>query len=426
MNPRALRTVTLLILALVLGPHHSASAQTPLEQSASQFTNKFWADWSDSNQTALAEVQFDVDDPVEFLGKSLSRADYLKTLAAFAKRWPERQYSLDPSSQTVSCDQTTLTCIVSGVASWRDFSPSRNVTSIGTLKYALTLREHKDAFGHLTGLLIEAIDNSDTGQKLLQAPPDSAVFPALAGGNFLAAPQHTDDASHNSIVSDAALQNVGCPSNDDESLDHQDCISLAEKDVTSAFHLRQKTVLEILQATDNVASDGLPPMGFCFFQKEKAECHYDKAFDQGFAPNHVFDLSLVYPRPGAEYPLLLAHLSWCCGFGCGGLFNYVWAYNPDAGVFKLIWAAPYDCHSTIRFMTKGPLAGDMIAVANDVTDHWPWPFGIYVFRLTPPDKLEKILYFVGRAGQGGKYVTGPNDAIDVDMPETLRRLGLSQ
>ena len=374
---------------------------------------------------ALPAIQADVDDPVEFMGKSLSRTDYIKAQTAFAQNWPVRRYSLDSTSQTASCDETALTCTVSGTASWREFNPSRKITSIGTIKYGLTLREHKDAKGNLTGLLIEAINNAATGQKMLQAPPDSAVVPAAAGGNFMVTPQAPNDTSQNSIVSDAALQNTGCTSSHGESLDHQDCVSLAEKDVTGAFHQRQRTVFEVLQATDNASNDDLPEMDFCFFQKTKAQCQYG-TFGQDGSPNHIFGLSLVYPQPGAEYPLLWAHLNWCCGAGCGGSFNYVWAYNPGTDMFNLIWSRPYDCHTTLRFMTKGPLAGDMIAVDDDVTDRWPWPYGIEVYKLIQPDKLDKILYFAGRAGQGGKYVTGPEDAIDVDMPETLAKLGLSK
>jgi hypothetical protein len=80
----------------------------------------------------------------------------------------------------------------------------------------------------------------------------------------------------------------------------------------------------------------------------------------------------------------------------------------------------------LKFETSGPLAGDMVAVDNNVTNRWPWPYGIEVYKFLPPDRLEKILYLVGKAGQGGKYVSGPEDAIDIDMSDILHHLGSSK
>lgn len=411
----------LLLLAALMGSTLTVWADTPLSQSATQFVQAFWGAWSGPNLTAVTYAEFAVTDPVNFYGKSISRDAYAKLQDGFTNRWPERQYTIVPGSEQINCNQAALSCDVSGIVSWRNFDPKRKVASTGAAKFDFSLRETTDQKGNLTGLAISAMTGSDITQALFQAPPDSAVVNAAsASGNFHA----SKDGQQENIVSDAALQTAGCASDDDEELQHQGCTSVAEMDVTKAFHIPGKTVFEITQAGGG-NSDDAPPLNFCFFQQGKAQCQYDAAQDWGW-PNQYSDLSLVYPQRGAYYPLLLAHLSWCCGFGCGGLFNYVWAYDPAGGTFKLIWNRPYDCHTALRFETKGPLAGDMIAVDDDVTNRFPWPYGIEVYKFTPPDQLTKILYLVGKAGQGGKYVTGPNDAIDTDMPAILRQLSVAK
>jgi len=340
------------------------------------------------------------------------------------KRWPIRQYTVMPNSEVVSCNQATLTCDINGVLSWRNFDPVRKVTSTGTAKFGLSLKGVSDQNGQLTGFLIDAVTGSTIDRKLLEAPPASAVVNAAsASGNFALPSGEDNSDSPNVIVSDAALQNAGCSSADGEVFQHQGCASLSELDLTETFHTPKRTVFEITQATFDPSKDDPSGLNFCFFQREKAECQYGGG---DFTPNQFSDLSVVYLGAGLHTPLLHARLSWCCGIGCGGLFNYIWAYDPAENQFKLIWNRPYDCHTALRFIEKGPLSGDMIAVDNDVTGHWPWPYGIEVYRFDPPDQLVKILYIVGRAGQGGKYVSGPEDAIDIDMPQILHHIGISE
>jgi hypothetical protein len=412
--------ICLLLLAAFIGGVPHARADTQLSQNAAQYVRAFWAAWS--GPAALTYMEFAVTDPVQFYGKSISRDDYTKLQTGFAKRWPERHYTLVPGTEQITCKAAALACDVSGTVSWRNFDPARKITSTGTAKFDFSLQGTADQKGNITSFSITAMTGADISHQLAAPPPDAAEVTAPAPAGNFAPPA----SGQNAIVSDAALQAAGCVSADDEELLHQGCNSLAEQDLTKAFHTPGRIVLEITQAkTDDSAGDDPPPLSFCFFQKTKAQCQYATGQDFG-APNQYSDLSLIYPRANADVPVLLAHLSWCCGFGCGGQFNYVWAYDPGSDAFKLIWSRPYDCHTALRFVTKGPLAGDMIAVDDDVTGHFPWPYGIELYQFTAPDRLTKLLYFAGRAEQGGKYVSGPNDAIDIDMPEILRRLGVAQ
>jgi hypothetical protein len=419
-----IKTCAWLLLASIIGLISPAIADPSLSQSATQYVNQFWIAWSGPSSTALTYIKFAASDPINFYGKSISRDDYMKTQEAFMKRWPMRQYTVVPNSEVVSCNQAALTCDINGSLSWRNFDPVRKVTSTGTAKFGLSLKGVSDQSGKLTGFLIDAVTGSTIDRNLLQAPPAAAtVNAASASGNFAPSSSGGDSDDPNIIVSDAALQNAGCASADGEVFLHQGCTSVSELDVTKTFHTPKRTVFEITQAKFDPSAADPTGLSFCFFQRDKAQCQYP---DGDFSPNEFSDLSVVYLGARLHAPLLHAVVSWCCGFGCGGAFNYIWAFNSADNQFSLIWNRPFDCHTALRFVEKGPLAGDMIAVDNDVTGRWPWPYGIEVYRFDPPDQLVKILYIVGRAGQGGKYVSGPDDAIDIDMPQILRSVGISK
>jgi hypothetical protein len=78
----------------------------------------------------------------------------------------------------------------------------------------------------------------------------------------------------------------------------------------------------------------------------------------------------------------------------------------------------------MRFETAGPLAGDMVVTVDNPTKHFPWPWGIQVYKFIPPNRYIKILDFIGKANQVPNY-NWANGVIDFDMPEILHRLRLS-
>lgn len=389
----------------------------PVEQVVPLFIDKFWLKWSSPNTIALQYMRSAVGDSLNFYGKSTSHAEFMKAQVAFTNRWPDRQYWVQPDSETIECGNGTKLCTVGGIVDWEDFSQARNSASSGSAKFEFSLKWE--------------INSADSYTFQIMAESGS-VISSKAGGqsNFASPPLAADGKSENQLVTDAAIQAAGCVSEDGRSMQHENCESVKEIDLTHAFHTKDEVVFEVIQAA--YGNGDPPPMNFCFIHEYRVQCQ--NAFTGGgpdntewlAASDSLLNTSLVYPVAHAYYPVLLGKTEVAFGMGCGGVFNFVWAYDPVSGDFKLIWANPFDCHSTLQFETSGSLEGDVVAVDNDVTGRWPWPYGIEVYKFLPPDQLRKLLYIVGRAGQGGKYVSGPKDAIGIDMPEILHHLGNSQ
>jgi hypothetical protein len=389
----------------------------PVDQVVPLFVDEFWLKWSSPNTIALPYMSSVVGDSLDFYGKSTSHAEFMKAQVAFTNRWPNRQYWIQPGSETIDCGSGTKLCTVDGIVNWEDFSQAQNTASSGSAKFKFSLQWQ--------------INAADSYIFQIVAESGSVISRATGGqSNFASPPLKGDDQNHNQLVTDAALQAAGCISEDSQTIQHESCKSLREIDLKKVFHTKDKVVFEAIQAT--YGNTFPPPVNFCFIHQYRIQCQNALA---GGGPDNtqwlassdsLLNTSLVYPTAHAYYPVLHGQTELAGGMGCGGVFNFVWAYDPASSDFKLIWANPFDCHSTLQFETSGPLAGDVVAVDNDVTGHWPWPYGIEVYKFLPPDQLVKRLYIVGRAGQGGKYVSGPEDAIGIDMPEILYHLSNSQ
>jgi hypothetical protein len=389
---------------------------------AQDFADNFLYQWSRPNSVALPFVRSVINDKISFYGKVLSRDAYMTEQEAFATRWPDRAYSTEPNSEDVNCDNAISTCTVTGIEYWNDFSPARHMITTGAAKFSLSLHVHEDGAGKDPTFFITAETGSVISSELDDAlgPSDVLVGPS-ANSNLTSISADSSDQ----LVTNAAIQKAGCISPDGP-LQHQNCKSVSEIDLTGLFHTSDRTVFEVTQASSNQNADFPPSLSFCFVHPHMIQCHYGLTPGDGFGQDELVDTSIINPESGHHGSLLRAQLLTDGLAGCGGLNNYIWGYDPTNNVFNLFWTRPYDCHTALRFETRGPLAGDMIAVDSDVTDRWPWPYGIEVYKFEPPDHLVKILYMIGKAGQGGTYVTGPNDAIDVDMSEILRRLGVSR
>ena len=78
-----------------------------------------------------------------FYGKPISRETFMKAEAAFAQRWPDRQYKAQDGSETITCNDVAATCNVSGIVNWTNFSLERGVLSAGLEKFSFSLREQK-------------------------------------------------------------------------------------------------------------------------------------------------------------------------------------------------------------------------------------------------------------------------------------------
>jgi hypothetical protein len=133
----------LLIWPFLLAQVPSAAADSFSTQTVKQFVDKFWSDWSSPNAVAIPSIRFAIDDPINFYGKPMSRDAYMKIQTAFARRWPDREYSVDVSSEVINCDLVAAKCDVSGIVSWQDSSPDRSAISTGSAKFRFLLREEK-------------------------------------------------------------------------------------------------------------------------------------------------------------------------------------------------------------------------------------------------------------------------------------------
>jgi hypothetical protein len=86
----------------------------------------------------------------------------------------------------------------------------------------------------------------------------------------------------------------------------------------------------------------------------------------------------------------------------GDTDEMIWAYDPAANAFKQILDRGSDGLEDMRFVTEGPMSGDLILTVDNPTRHFPWPWGIDVYKLVRSDHYVKILSFIGKAVQAGK------------------------
>jgi len=362
--------------------------------SVQDVVDQFWAEWSNPSAATQPLIPTAIADPINFYGKPLSQDAYMKAEQAFDKRWPERQFTIKPGSEKISCTQETSSCQVTGIVDWNYLSLARDAASSGSEEFSFSLQEKPDGPAILYTL------TADSASVI-----NRKTTVAAAGSTDLYADE------------------IGCVSGDETEIEHHNCTLVTNVVLSGSFHTKETAVFAVTQ-TSETDPQGPAELSFCFLQNGKPNCQYGPldSHDGDFGLNQFSDASIIYPVTGGHYPILLAQVSWCCGIGCGGTYNLIWAYDPDRDAFNQVWNRPYNCHSALRFETNGPLAGDMIAVDEDPTGKFPWPYGLEVYKFLPPDRYVKILYIIGRAGQGGKFVTGPYDAVDTDMPEILHRL----
>jgi hypothetical protein len=108
-----------------------------LEAQAFKVLMDYNQSWSQGNETALFEVMEFYGETVQFYGKPYSTAQLLAEKRAFAERWPERFYTVDGDSVSVSC-QTDF-CLAKGNVRWLARSPNRGKTSRGVAYFEFTI-----------------------------------------------------------------------------------------------------------------------------------------------------------------------------------------------------------------------------------------------------------------------------------------------
>lgn len=145
--------------AMSFGPG-SALAQTDdtLAVRSAEFSASYLRTWSTDTRASLLDVPHIYAARVNFYGRSLNHAALIREKAQFARRWPNRQYSLRPGTLNVQCDERGPQCVVRAVIDWRAESPARKATARGTSTFlqALDLAAERPLVVRETGAVVQS------------------------------------------------------------------------------------------------------------------------------------------------------------------------------------------------------------------------------------------------------------------------------
>jgi hypothetical protein len=118
-------------------PRASPSTPPPLDQIATTFAEDYFAHWSETNTNALIYFGSVYAERVEFYGKLISRSVLIDQKRKFAERWPERVYTVRPSSVTTHCNDATATCTLEGIVDWDARNGEGGPRSAGSANFDL-------------------------------------------------------------------------------------------------------------------------------------------------------------------------------------------------------------------------------------------------------------------------------------------------
>jgi hypothetical protein len=99
---------------------------------ALDFMERYHEAWSMGNASALAFMARGYAATVNYYGKPYSREQVIEEKRTFAKRWPQRAYSVKPGSARVACQAI---CTVTAIVEWFAQSSTRNKTSSGVAEF---------------------------------------------------------------------------------------------------------------------------------------------------------------------------------------------------------------------------------------------------------------------------------------------------
>lgn len=109
---------------------------TGYEREALDAALAYYRDWSLPNSDALDRVWPLFPAQMLYFGEVRSKAEVMQEKAAFAVRWPERDYTVRANTVSVHC-RNDSSCEVSGIVDWRASSPERQSTSVGSATFTL-------------------------------------------------------------------------------------------------------------------------------------------------------------------------------------------------------------------------------------------------------------------------------------------------
>jgi hypothetical protein len=140
-----------------LGPALAQTDDTLVARSA-EFSAAYLRTWSTDTRASLLDVPHIYAARVNFYGRLLNHAALIREKAQFARRWPQRQYSLRPGTLDVQCDERGPRCVVRAVIDWRAESPARMASTRGTSTFlqALDLAAERPLVIRETGAVVQS------------------------------------------------------------------------------------------------------------------------------------------------------------------------------------------------------------------------------------------------------------------------------
>lgn len=112
-------------------------APSKVQARAIAFVEIYFAQWSASNEQALASMARSYAARVDYFGRVTARSAVLTDKRNFALRWPIRSYTLRPGSVVAICEESGTVCTVSSVVEWDCRSPERKARSAGVVDFMI-------------------------------------------------------------------------------------------------------------------------------------------------------------------------------------------------------------------------------------------------------------------------------------------------
>jgi len=119
-------------------PPAATIAVTPAStSSAARAALEFFEMGSAPRREALSYLADVYPETVTYYGKAMPRREVLADKETFIRRWPERQYAIDPSTVRVDCSNDNI-CTVKGTVGWQARNPNERRLSEGRAAFVLT------------------------------------------------------------------------------------------------------------------------------------------------------------------------------------------------------------------------------------------------------------------------------------------------
>lgn len=214
---------------------------------------------------------------------------------------------------------------------------------------------------------------------------------------------------------------------------------IAHLDLTQPFQTKSQWSFVAAKQPDAESSvlDGLGnrigAVTLCFVENGEPDCseemflakYRDEKVSLDSGEHAFYDLfasDVVFSGPGRTLPLL--RIKSCTNRGANGNCGasmFLFASDRKAERFRVVFfnIIGWNNNQETRFVENGPLLGNVIVTYP--TNDAPFAYFVEVYKRASDNEYSRVLRYRGNTGYGDG---NPLAAIDSEMPETLRRLGL--